>query len=183
MVSKRLLSLGALTLIAPIACFALNQPACHNVVSPQLELCTDSPLDLYHLGKIKPKVFIISLFSPEGATWYGRPEIDVLAQNITIPGFSPLFPDAHCTSDGFVCQLTTGEAEINAALTINSLLHSSVFDLTTTYFLIAGIAGVNPKYATIGSVTFARFAVQVALQDLGRLGSIRANYTALRSTK
>ncbi|KAG6832674.1 hypothetical protein H0H87_000856 [Tephrocybe sp. NHM501043] len=115
-------------------------------------------------GKIKPKVFIISLYSSEGAVWYGIPEFNVLAENITIPGFSPLFPDAHCTSDGTVCQLTTGEAEINAALTINSLLHSPIFDLTSTYFLIAGVAGVNPKHATIGSVTFARFAVQVALQ-------------------
>lgn len=33
----------------------------------------------------------------------------ILDQNITVPGFSPLFPDAHCTSDGDVCQLTTGE--------------------------------------------------------------------------
>lgn len=31
-------------------------------------------------------------------------------------------------------------------------------------FTVAGIAGVNPKIAGIGSVTFARYAVQVALQ-------------------
>jgi len=30
--------------------------------------------------------------------------------------------------------------------------------------MIAGIAGVNPEVATISSVTFARYAVQVALQ-------------------
>ncbi|KAE9398868.1 purine nucleoside permease [Gymnopus androsaceus JB14] len=113
---------------------------------------------------IKPKVFIIDMFTPEGEVWYGIPEFNVLAQNITIPGFSPLFPDAHCTSDGSICQLITGEAEINAASTMTALVYSGVFDLTTTYFLIAGIAGINPKVATIGSVTFARFAVQVALQ-------------------
>lgn len=38
------------------------------------------------------------------------------------------------------------------------------FNLTSTYFLVAGIAGVNPEVATLGSVTFARYAVQVALQ-------------------
>lgn len=58
----------------------------------------------------------------------------------------------------------TGEAEINAASSITALVHSPAFDLTSTYFLIAGIAGVNPKVATIGAVTFARYAVQVALQ-------------------
>ena len=47
---------------------------------------------------------------------------------------------------------------------MSSLIYSPFFDLTKTYFLIAGVAGVNPKIATIGSVTFARFAVQVTLQ-------------------
>lgn len=54
--------------------------------------------------------------------------------------------------------------EINAASSVAALLYSGVFDLTSTYFLIAGIAGVNPARATSGSVTFARFEVQVALQ-------------------
>jgi len=59
---------------------------------------------------IKPKVFIISMFDPEGEVWYGIPDFDVLARNITVPGFSPLYPDAHCTEDGDICQLTTGES-------------------------------------------------------------------------
>ncbi len=54
--------------------------------------------------------------------------------------------------------------EINAASTVSALLYSGVFDLSHTYFLVAGLAGVNPAYATIGSATFARFEVQVALQ-------------------
>ncbi|UKZ49257.1 hypothetical protein TrVGV298_003502 [Trichoderma virens] len=47
---------------------------------------------------------------------------------------------------------------------MTALVLSSSFNLTQTYFLLAGIAGVNPRYATIGSVAFARYAVQVALQ-------------------
>ncbi|KAG6837746.1 hypothetical protein H0H93_001672 [Arthromyces matolae] len=103
-------------------------------------------------------------FDSEGDVWYGIPEFNLLAQNVTVPGLSPLFPDVHCTSDGTICQLTTGEGEINAATTITTLVHSSLFNLTQTYFMIAGIAGVNPKYATSGAVTFARYAVQVTLQ-------------------
>ncbi|KAG6850395.1 hypothetical protein H0H93_013950 [Arthromyces matolae] len=117
-----------------------------------------------HNQKIKPKVVIISMFDPEAQVWYGIPEFNVLAHNVSVIGFSPLFPDAHCTKDGSICQITTGEAEINAATTITSLVLSPSFDLTSTYFMIAGIAGVNPKRATIGGITFARFAVQVALQ-------------------
>ncbi|KAI9838775.1 MAG: hypothetical protein M1838_004499, partial [Thelocarpon superellum] len=44
------------------------------------------------------------------------------------------------------------------------LIFSSLFDLRKTYFLLAGIAGINPKYGTIGSVAFSKYAVQVALQ-------------------
>jgi purine nucleoside permease len=47
---------------------------------------------------------------------------------------------------------------------VSSVVFSDWFDLRKTYFLIAGIAGVNPEVATTGSVTFARYAVQVALQ-------------------
>jgi len=47
---------------------------------------------------------------------------------------------------------------------MNALTFSSLFDFCETYFFIAGIAGVSPKVATLGSVTFARYAVQVALQ-------------------
>lgn len=89
---------------------------------------------------------------------------NLFAKNVTVPGFSMLFPDAHCLADGSVCQLTTGESEINAAVTITSLLASDKFDLTETYFLIAGIAGVNPKYGSLGDVAFSKYAIQVALQ-------------------
>lgn len=130
---------------------------------------------------VKPKVFIISMFSPEGEVWYGIPEFDLLALNITVPGLSPLFPDAHCTADGDVCELVTGESEINAATTIASLVRSPRFDLTSTYFMIAGIAGVNPEVATICSVTFARYAVQVALQYEFSQFEIPTNFTTGRS--
>ncbi|KAG6865417.1 hypothetical protein C0991_002807 [Blastosporella zonata] len=116
------------------------------------------------------------MFNLEGNVWYNIPEFNVLAQNITVPGFSPLFPDAHCTKDGSICQITAGEGEINAALSLSSLVRSSAFDLRTTYFLIGGIGGVNPKTATLASVTFARYAVQVALQYEFDAREIPANF-------
>lgn len=60
--------------------------------------------------------------------------------------------------------MTVGEGEINSAVSMTALILSGSFNLTQTYFLLAGIAGVNPRYATIGSAAFARYAVQVALQ-------------------
>ncbi|KAK5163892.1 uncharacterized protein LTR77_010286 [Saxophila tyrrhenica] len=127
---------------------------------------------------VKPKVMIVSMFDPEADVWYGIPEFDVLAMNITIPGGSPLFPDVHCTANGDVCQYTIGESEINAATSIASLVRSPRFDLTTTYFMIAGIAGVNPEVASICSVTFAKYAVQVALQYEFSQFEIPTNFTS-----
>ena len=45
-----------------------------------------------------------------------------------------------------------------------ALLLSPYFDLTETYFLIAGIAGVNPACGTLGSVALSQYAVQVGLE-------------------
>ncbi|KAG9695348.1 purine nucleoside permease, partial [Aureobasidium melanogenum] len=126
---------------------------------------------------IKPKMVIISMFAPEAEIWYGIPEFNLLARNISLPGASPLFPDVHCTEDGDVCQVITGESEINAAVTIASLVRSPRFDLTSSYFMIAGIAGINPEVATICSVTFARYAVQVALQHEFDPRDIPGNYS------
>ncbi|KAJ7600526.1 purine nucleoside permease [Mycena floridula] len=117
--------------------------------------------------KIRPKVFIIDMFASEAEAWYGIPQFNLLEKNITIPGLSPLpgyYSAIHCTKDGSICQVITGQAEINAASTISALIYSARFDLTFTYFLIAGIAGISPKLGTLGSVTFARYAVQVGLQ-------------------
>lgn len=126
---------------------------------------------------VTPKVFLIDMFPPEGNVWYGIPEFNLLERNITVPGFSPLFPDAHCTEDGSVCQLITGESEINAAASITALTFSPLFDLRKTYFMVAGIAGINPKIATLGSVTFARYAVQVGLQYEFDAREIPSNFT------
>lgn len=53
---------------------------------------------------------------------------------------------------------------INAALTIAALLASPEFELSKTYFLIAGVGGINPTVGTLGSVVLAQYAVQVDLQ-------------------
>ncbi|KXT13632.1 hypothetical protein AC579_4979 [Pseudocercospora musae] len=126
---------------------------------------------------VKPKFFIISMFEPEAEVWYGIPEFNVLALNITVPGASPLYPDVHCTADGDVCQYTIGESEINAATSMASLVRFPRFDFTTTYFMVAGIAGVNPEVATISSVTYARYAIQVALQYEFDPREISANFS------
>ncbi|KKF96031.1 hypothetical protein CFO_g1620 [Ceratocystis platani] len=118
--------------------------------------------------KIAPKVLIFSLFPSEADIWYQRwsdSGFDNLnAVQTSAPGLCMLYPHVHCTPDHSVCQVTTGMGEINAAATAMALGLSPKFDLTSTYFLISGIAGVNPLRGTLGSVGLAKYAVQVALQ-------------------
>ncbi|KAH6671288.1 purine nucleoside permease [Halenospora varia] len=122
------------------------------------------------------------MFQYEADIWYDNAETEgsignLLAMNVTVPGFSMLFPDVHCLADESVCQLTTGESEINAAATIQALMLSPQFNLTQTYFMIAGIAGINPKYGTLGSIAFSKYAVQVALQYEFDAREIPENYS------
>lgn len=56
-------------------------------------------------------------------------------------------------------------------------MFSDRFDLTSTYFFVAGIAGINPEVATICSVIFARYAIQVAMQYEFDPREIPANFS------
>lgn len=108
-------------------------------------------------------------FDPEAEVWYENATNSTLVGNITanlipVPGLSPLYPFVYCNERGEVCQLTVGESEINAAASMMAFALYRLFDLSKTYFLLAGIAGINPKLGTLGSVALSRFSVQVALQ-------------------
>jgi purine nucleoside permease len=106
------------------------------------------------------KVLIISLFKPEADVW-----VDPLAlhEDISVPGLSPDYPVVVCnTAD--VCQVTTGMGHSNAATSVTALVFSGRFDLSHTYFLVAGIAGMDPNAGTIGSAAWARYLVDFGIQ-------------------
>ena len=106
------------------------------------------------------KVMIISMFAPEGQVWVDKLK---LTQAIPVAGLSPDYPAVHCNASG-VCQITTGMGHANAAASIAALVYSHRFDLRQTYFLIAGIAGIDPQQGTLGSAAWARYLVDFGLQ-------------------
>ncbi|PVI01546.1 purine nucleoside permease [Periconia macrospinosa] len=132
------------------------------------------------------------MFTPEATIWTTypagnttsdptSPTLNLTAQSIPLPLLSPLFPSVYCDPTSTICQIITGEGEINAAVTLSALLLSNQFDLRKTYILIAGIAGVSPEKGTLGSVAFSRYAVQVALQyeiDAREMVGGRGGYVA-----
>jgi purine nucleoside permease len=101
------------------------------------------------------KVMVINMFQPEAAPWLAALQP---TKKITVPGLAEDYPAVQCNADG-VCQMTTGMGHANAAASTMALIYSGAFDLRKTYFLIAGIAGIDPKRGTIGSAAWARYAV------------------------
>ncbi|MCU1748880.1 purine-nucleoside phosphorylase [Pseudomonas sp. 6D_7.1_Bac1] len=109
---------------------------------------------------ITPKVMLISMFAPEAQNWIDRLE---LKQEIRVPGLSAEYPNIRCNTQQ-VCLMVTGMGQTNAAASTLALALSPKFDLRKSYFLIAGIAGINPHRGTIGTAAWAHYLVEFGTQ-------------------
>ncbi|BCQ55351.1 purine-nucleoside phosphorylase [Burkholderia gladioli] len=111
-------------------------------------------------GTHAPKVMIITMFGPEGQAWTDRigPWTPV-----KVEGLSPDYPNVQCNRQD-VCVVTTGMGYANAAATIMALSFSPKFDLRRTYFLVSGIAGVDPAQGTVGTAAWSHYLVDFSLQ-------------------
>ncbi|GAA0599474.1 purine nucleoside permease [Paenochrobactrum glaciei] len=109
--------------------------------------------------KIAPKVMIITMFGQEAKPWLDG---EKFTKHIALPGLSAEYPNVDCTDAG-LCHVTTSMGLANAASTISAVTLSNQFDLTKTYFLIAGIAGVDPEQGTLGSALWAKYSVNSGL--------------------
>lgn len=106
------------------------------------------------------KVMIVSMFAPEGEVWLRQRRFD---RSVAVPGLPSASPSVHCDAVG-VCQVTVGMGYANAASSVAALAYSNLFDLRRAYWLIAGIAGIDPAHAALGSVTWARYLVDGGLE-------------------
>ncbi|HEX9168020.1 MAG TPA: purine nucleoside permease [Roseiarcus sp.] len=110
---------------------------------------------------LAPKVLVITMFAGEAKPWLDGASFQ---RKIMVPGLAKAFPDVTCSDDG-LCMTTTGMGYANAASSISAIVLSRKLDLTKTYFIIAGIAGVAPALGTLGSAHWARYAVDGGLQN------------------
>ena len=109
---------------------------------------------------IAPKVLVVTMFAEETAPWLeGRPA----DTRVTVAGLSKDFPDVACDAVG-LCVMTTSMGYSNAATSVSAVIFSGAFDLTRTYFLVAGIAGVDPSDGTLGSALWARYVIDGGLR-------------------
>jgi purine nucleoside permease len=105
------------------------------------------------------KVLIIAMFEPEAAPWIAPLK---LTDSIPVPGLLPESPALRCNADD-VCLLTAGMGHANVAASTMAVTLDPRFDLRQTYFLIAGIAGIDPARGTLGTAAWARYLVDVGI--------------------
>ena len=105
------------------------------------------------------KVVIISMFPPEAAPWIVPLK---LVEEIKVLGLPIESSAIKCNTDD-VCVMIVGMGHANVAASTTALTLDPRFDLRKTYFLIAGIAGIDPARGTIGTATWARYLVDVGI--------------------
>lgn len=109
---------------------------------------------------IQPKVMLITMFAPEANRWLTHLE---LTRHIWVPGLAIEYPTVRCNTEQ-VCLMVTGMGQTNAAASTLALALSPKFDLSKTYFLVAGIAGISPKHGTLGTAAWAHYLVEFGTQ-------------------
>jgi purine nucleoside permease len=111
----------------------------------------------------RPKVVIVAMFEI-GAPTGDRPgelqlwvEREGLERELAVPAAPH---PVRLNADGSVVALLTGVGNTNAAAAVTAFGLDPRFDLRRTYWLVAGIAGVDPADASLGSAAWARYVVE-----------------------
>lgn len=112
-----------------------------------------------HVAPLEVRVLVINMFQLEAAPWIEALHTD---RQVAVPGLPDDYPWVRCNADA-VCQMTTGMGHASAAASLMAVLYNGEFDFRQTYFLIAGIAGIDPAKGTIGTAAWARFAVDTGI--------------------
>jgi purine nucleoside permease len=116
---------------------------------------------------IRPKVVIVTMFENGADTGDAPGEFQFWVEREKLDRVLPL-PAGHravrTNADGSVLGIVTGMGNTNAATSIMALGLDPRFDLSKSYWLVAGIAGIDPADASVGSAVWTDFAVE---GDLG----------------
>jgi len=118
-------------------------------------------------GVIRPKVVVVAMFEA-GADTGDRPgefQYWVEREQLTqVHEFPQGYRDLRSNADGSVLGVVTGVGTAKSAATIMALGLDPRFDLSQSYWLVAGIAGIDPHDGPLGAAVWAEWVVD---GDLG----------------
>ncbi len=110
---------------------------------------------------IEIKVVVVNMFEVgndtgdapgEAQYWIEREHLD------TVVPFPEGYHDLRMNKNG-VLEVITGVGTARAAATMMALGRDSRFDLTHAYFVVAGIAGIDPAMGSLGSAVWSEYVV------------------------
>ncbi len=111
------------------------------------------------MERIEVKVVVIVAFEPDAGSvpgearlWWHREGLDRI---IAVPG---AYRSARINDRGLLC-LVCGVGAARAAASVMALGLNPRVDLSKAYFIVAGIAGIDPARGSLGSVVLPEFVV------------------------
>ncbi|WP_263352855.1 purine-nucleoside phosphorylase [Acidicapsa acidisoli] len=116
---------------------------------------------LQPLPKPWPIRVVIVVTSPEEFELWGAREH--LSEAFDVPGVPQ---PVHANAEHTVLGIVSGATLINASASMMALGLDPRFDLTHAYFIVNGIAGVDPEDASIGSAAWANFVVGDVMSEI-----------------
>ena len=111
---------------------------------------------------IKPKVVVVAMFERGADTGDSPGELQFWVEREHLDRVIPLpaaFHSVRANADGSVIAVLTGTGNTNAAATIMALGLDPRFDLRQSYWLVAGIAGIDPADGSLGSAVWSDYVV------------------------
>lgn len=116
---------------------------------------------------IRPKVVVVAMFEAGKDTGDTPGELQFWVEREKLDRVLPLpaaYHDVRANADGSVVAIVTGVGNTRAAATIMALGLDPRFDFSKSYWLVAGIAGIDPADGTLGCAAWAEWVVN---GDLG----------------
>jgi purine nucleoside permease len=115
-----------------------------------------------HLERIPIKVVVVTTFEIGEDTGDKAGEFQNWVEKLPLPVVLP-FPQGYhhlrYNSEKQVLGMVSGEGTSRIASSITALANDKRFDLSHAYWLLAGIAGVNPHVASLASAAWAKYVV------------------------
>jgi len=113
-------------------------------------------------GKLPVRVVIVTTFELGEDTGDKPGEFQAWVERLPLPQTLPFPLGNHplrYNADKQVLGIVTGEGSLRASSSIMALGLDERFDLSKAYWLVPGIAGIDPTYASIGSAAWAEWII------------------------
>jgi len=121
-----------------------------------------APVSAQGSGKLPVRVVVVTTFEVGSDTGDTPGEFQAWVERLPLPQTLPFPLGNHplrYNAAKQVLGIVTGEGSLRAAASIMALGLDDRFDLSKAYWVVAGIAGIDPNYASVGSAAWAQWII------------------------